>query len=188
MQEPVKPISISDIALDFTTVGDEGWTNPIVGLLKSYGVPLPSPLSEDEINVIKDRCGGAIPDQYALFLRTLGPLNLDFVEFLRPAKVTTADKTWFGDVATGMDLDALKQQLAIIDLGGSGNFLSLNLQNNDIHYLCHDPIGMPVAFHSFDDLIKWAVSHVFVGEYGWPDEAIDKLVDQYQSQFTTLRI
>lgn len=145
MQEPVKPTSISEIVLGFEQVGDEDWDEPILSLLKSYGVPMPSCSSDNEIDAIKDRCGGSIPYKYELFLPALGPLDLDFVKFLKPPYVTTAEKTWFGSVVPGIELDVLKQQLAIIDPGGTGDFLSLNLQTNDIHYLCHDPIGMPIA-------------------------------------------
>lgn len=188
MQEPVKPKSISDIVLGFEQVGDEGWAEPIQSILESYGVPMPPPSSENEIDVIKDCCDGIIPHKYELFLRALGPLDLEFVKFLKPPHVTTAEKTWFGSVVPGMELDVLKQQLAIIDLGGTGDFLSLNLQTNDIHYLCHDPIGMPIAFKSFEDLIRWAVAHVYTGGYGWPDESVQELVTQYQSRLTGLRI
>jgi hypothetical protein len=186
--EPTKPASPEDIVPEFRRVGEPGWADEIRTVFKSYGVPLPNPATEAQVSALQDTASGRLPQSFIDFMCQFGPASFGDVEVLIPSQIRGSTDVWFFDRLSRDDRKVLSRCLTFTNRIGSDNFLALDLETHQIRYLCHDPLGVPVAFASFDDFVLWALVGLYAGEYGWPDDEVVDLVDKYQRQLAKVLI
>lgn len=186
--EPSKPTTREDIAPKFERIGDAGWADEITALFDAYGAPLPTPSSETALSSVEDERGIALPSEYRLFMATLGSVAFGWATMLPLPTTETSTNVWFHDRLPQDVMDDLQNCLTVCDLGGSGDFLAVDLCNGACRLLDHTSATASHAFESFSDFARWALVDIYVGHYGWPDESVQALVATYKSELSPLRI
>jgi len=186
--EPCKPTTREDIAPKFERIGDAGWADEITTLFHAYDAPLPTPCSETALSSVEDERGITLPSEYRLFMATLGPVAFGYAAMLPPLTTETSADVWFHDRLPQDIMDDLQNCLTVCDLGGSGDFLAVDLYTGACRLLDHTSATAPHAFESFSEFARWALVDLYVGHYGWPDESVEALVSSYKAELSPLRI
>lgn len=71
---PKKPLIKEDIIPKFKNIGDPGWADYALALLKTYEVPLPIPSTEKDFEKIEIYSNYKLPEEFILFHKEIGPL------------------------------------------------------------------------------------------------------------------
>src|SRR5262249_54638934 len=115
-----KPTRTEDLIPKFRVIGEPGWDDEVRKILTDYEVPIPEPLTEDELARRETELGFRLNEELRLFLKTFGAVNFEGLPNLFSLEQigTLEDNIWFRDCLNEEQLLRLK---GII---GVGNCLS----------------------------------------------------------------
>ena len=141
--------------------------------------PLPTPSSSEEIRALEARTGLPLQSSYGQFLTAIGPLDTNSFQFLPPSEVEPASTVWFAAAMRESDVELSKRMLRVAEYGGEDPMV-LDTETGRCCLCSHDPVGFSDYLESFDDLVRLAFLFLPTGYYGWPDRAVDQLVEEAQ--------
>jgi len=187
MDEPDEPRDGDDLPLPFERIGEHGWVSRAIGILRSYGVPIPSPISASAVSDAEHRLGVRFPSSYRELLTQLGLLDLDGIRFLPPHQVDWLEAFWAKPAFSPSDAESLRHLLGIVEYLESGEFIALDPTTGECLRCRHDPPGFSARLPNVDALVQYGFLSLPSGYYGWPDRRIEQLVDdELQRRFGLL--
>ena len=173
-----KPESKSDMLPPFELRGEDGWEGKFKSFLQGIGLPMPSVgISLSNLESAEKRIGVSFPNELSLFLSTFGPMAFGRLQFLELDKIVLASECWIAKSDQFPDdyFSDWNRFLCIADLGGSGDFVSVNIEDKKCYMVGHDPVGITSYVDSVSDLVRMGCIASFSGKYGWPDEYIENM-------------
>ncbi len=177
MPDPRKPRSEAELPEPFRVIGEDGWVERAHAVLRTYGVPLPTTASPDEIACAEERLGARLPPAYRLLLLELGPLDFDGIAFLPVSEVAWLDDFWARASFAPEDSVRLRRTLAIVDYCGSGDVIALDPATGECALCGHDPPGFSDRLPSIDALVQYSFMSLPTSYYGWNERDLHDLVD-----------
>lgn len=176
-----KPTRSDELALPFRQVGDQEWASLLRGILEEYGVPLPEPATSAELRDLEKRLEQKMPLDWRLLLSELGPVDFDSIHFLSPERVAFATDLWFrGFLDEGEQLAV--DRMLYVATTGSDNYYLFDVDSNAVRLASHDPAGIYDWIPSVGDLLSLAHAQLPVGKYGWPDDRLHAMVEEYVAE------
>ncbi|MEZ6048770.1 MAG: SMI1/KNR4 family protein [Planctomycetaceae bacterium] len=160
-----KPTTEADIYPPFEKIGDEGWDSKLRDFLTSFEVPLPQPVSAQEIDYRESALSLSLPAPIRTFLMEFGPVSFDYVEVLPIPQISKASELWFAE-----QLEAnLDNYIIVANAGGTDDHFLIDLESGKCLLTRHYPAEIQPCLASFSDLIRIACVELYTGYYGWDD-------------------
>lgn len=178
---PEKPRSKNDLLPPFERIGEPGWDARIREFLTSYDVPLPEPASAASLDACEQRLGVSLHPSHRLFLETIGPVAMDYVQFFPADEIRRPDE-WFVDSLPDEDRARLDSFVRVADAGGSDDVFTLHLPGGGVYLLSHYPASHTQCLETFDDLVRIATINIHTGYYGWPDKEIAEMAQELMEE------
>lgn len=170
-----RPRSKADLALPRFVIGEPGWQETILSVLRAYGVPLPSPASEHDLVARERALGAALPRSVRQFLLEIGPVDFDYLRIFHPQEIVPLDYAWLRTMLDESEQSLLPFLLEIADYSSSGDVVTIDRITGRCYLCAHAPVRFKWWLPSFDDLIRAALIDLSWGYYGWPDPDVEAL-------------
>lgn len=175
-----KPTKKEDLFPPIHSLEEHDWEKKLKQFLSSFDVPLPEPVTINEIETLENKLKKKLPKPLNEFLRKIGPLHLD-IKFLNLDKILL-----FNDISITKNLNSNDQKyvselIAFADHLGSGDFYGIDPEGN-VCLVSHDPLAILGKGRSFFSMLEMMLIDLYTGYYGWPDKEIIILADQAKQE------
>jgi hypothetical protein len=170
-----RPQRKADLAPPPFVIGEPGWREAIISVLRAYDVPLPAPVREEEIAARERALGAALPAAVRRFLMEIGPVDFDYLRLFHADEIVPLEYAWLRRMLDEPEQRRLPFLLEIAAYSGSGDVVAIDRAAGRCGLCSHTPVRIKWWLRSFDDLIRVALIDLSWSYYGWPDPDVEAL-------------